>query len=64
MCSSFSSKVIPLGKTRKVRKSPFFAPKIKVFLVVVVTASTVDTTLVTCRRKQVVLNSIMTVKIS
>ena len=39
--SSFSSKVIPLGKTRKVRKSPFFAPKTEVFLVVVVTASTV-----------------------
>ena len=33
--SSFSSKVIPLGKTRIVRKSPFFAPKTEVFLVVV-----------------------------
>ena len=32
MRSSFSSKVIPLNKTRKVRKSPFFAPKTEVFL--------------------------------
>ena len=30
--SSFSSKVIPLSKTRKIRKSPFFAPKTEVFL--------------------------------
>ena len=37
--SSFSSKVIPLSKTIKVRKSQFFAPKTEVFLVVAVTAS-------------------------
>ena len=45
MRSSFSSKVIPLGKTRKVRKSPLHSFKeAEVFLVVVVvTASTVAT---------------------
>ena len=55
--SSFSSKAIPLGKTGKVRKSPFFAPKTEVLLVIVVTASTVAA-IVVCAVTRIVLTRI------